>query len=268
MAGLIAAADDRLTAQTRGRLGAIGIQLWSVRHELQRDLSGTLAKLAAIGYRNVELVSWFGHFGRSAGDLDKALRNAGLRATSTHVSSAAILLGWRRHLEDAHALGLEYVVCNSFSADEVSSLDDWRERADRFNDAGDIARQAGIWLAFHTEPEAFAPLDGQIPYDVFVERTDPSKVRMQLDTGNVMTAGHDPIEYFRKYPDRYWSFHLKDHTRPPSADVAVGDGVGKFDALLSSIREPEQKQFFVEFEVEKNELSLALKSYRYLRQLG
>lgn len=240
-----------------------------MRHALQADLPRTLTSLATIGYSTVELVSWFGHFGRSAADLRRALVDAGLRPTSTHVSSAAVLLGWKRHLDDAHALGLQYVVCNSFSSDEVSSLDDWRERADRFNEAGDFARQAGIWLAFHTEPEAFTPIDGQTPYDIFVERTDPARVRMQLDAGNIMAAGRDPVEYLRRSPHRYWSFHLKDHSRPPSSvDVAVDDGVVRIKELLSSIPRLEQKALFVELDVEKREFDLATRSVRYLHALA
>lgn len=267
--GLLARTDTVLSAQTQTRLGPLGIQLWAVRHELQQDFRRTLVRLAAIGYRNVELVSWFGHFGQSAAGLGAALRDAGLRATSTHISSGAVLLGWQRHLDDARALGVQYVVCNSFSTDEVTSLDDWRERADRFNQAGDIARQAGIWLAFHSEPDVFTSINGQIPYDVFIQRTDPDKVRMQLDTGNIMAAGRDPIEYLRQYPTRYWSFHLKDRGRPPSStDVAVGDGIGRFKELLSLIPNLEQKEFFVEFEVEEAELDLAETSYQYLRSLN
>src|SRR5207248_1261101 len=93
----------------------------------------------------------------------------------------------------ARRLGHEYLIVPSFTGETSRSLDDWREWADRFNTAGAAARRAGIWLAFHNEPDHMTPIDGTVPYDVFVARTDPSVVRHQLDVGNMVMGGGDPF---------------------------------------------------------------------------
>src|SRR5207244_10209416 len=99
-----------------------------------------------------------------------------------------------------------------------------REWADRFNAAGAAARRAGIWLAFHNEADHMTPIDGTVPYDVFVQRTDSTVVRHQLDVGNMIMGGGDPFAYLERYRDRYWSFHLKDVVKDRSRDTELGTG--------------------------------------------
>jgi hypothetical protein len=154
------------------RLGVLGIQVSALHNDLNKDFSGTLAKIGALGYREIELVWWFGSFDRSPKQLRAALDAAGLRAPSGHISASALVIGWERRLEQAHALGHEHLICTDFDTDAQVSLDDWREWADRFNRAGETARRAGIWLGLHNEDKGFQPVDGQIPYDVFLNRTD------------------------------------------------------------------------------------------------
>src|SRR5439155_705681 len=84
------------------------------------------------------------------------------------------------------------------------------QEADRFNAAGAVARKAGIWLAFHNEAYHQKPIDGKVPLDVFIGRLDPTVTRLQLDVGNMLIGGGDPMAYLQKYPNRFWSFHLKD----------------------------------------------------------
>jgi len=123
---------------------------------------------------------------------------------------------------DRQRLGHEYLIVPSFTPDTTRSLDDWREWADRFNTAGAAARRAGIWLAFHNEAEHLQPIAGTVPYDLFVERTDPALVRHQLDVGNLVMGGGDPLLYLQRYRDRYWSFHLKDVVADRSSDTELG----------------------------------------------
>jgi hypothetical protein len=93
------------------RLGILGIQVSAVHDDLSKDFSGTLAKIAALGYREIELVWWFGSFNRSPKQLRAALDAAGLRAPSGHVSAGALIVGWERRLEQAHVLGHEHLIC-------------------------------------------------------------------------------------------------------------------------------------------------------------
>ena len=199
-----------LPRRSADQLQRIGLELYAVRHAMARDPERTLAAVRAIGYTDVELLWSFGNFGRTPAQVAAALKHEGLRAPSAHVSPLILFVGWERSLETAKVLGHEYLIVPDFGPDTTRSLDDWREWADRFNAAGAVARRAGIWLAFHNEPNHMKPIDGTAPYDAFVARTDPSVVRLQLDVGNMLMGGGDPMRYLERYRDRYWSFHLKD----------------------------------------------------------
>jgi sugar phosphate isomerase/epimerase len=130
-----------------------------------------------------------------------------------------------------------------------------------------VARRAGIWLAFHNEPDHMKPIDGTIPYDVFVERTDPSVVRLQLDVGNMAQGGGDPFAYLERYRNRYWSFHIKDVVADHSHDTELGKGVLDVRRLLAAIPDVQRKPLYVEQEGASDQLASAGADYRYLSTL-
>jgi sugar phosphate isomerase/epimerase len=265
-----AAAGGLLVGQRRPsarRLQRIGLELYAVRRTMASDPERTLAAVRAIGYTDVELLWSFGNFGRTAAQVAATLKNEGLRAPSAHVSPAAVLVGLERSLEMAQALGHQYLIVPSFTADTTRSLDDWREWADRFNSAGVRARRAGIWLAFHNEPDHMKPIESAVPYDVFVERLDPSVVRLQLDVGNMLLGGGDPMAYLDKHRESYWSFHLKDVVPDRSRDVELGRGTFAFARFLARVPAIDDKPCFVEQESATDELTAARNNFRYLRDL-
>jgi sugar phosphate isomerase/epimerase len=261
-----AALTGSVTA-ARARLGRIGLELYSVRDAMARDPEGTLAAVHAMGYEDVELLWSFGNFQRTPRQVRAALDQAGLRAPSAHASAEVIFVGWQRSLEIAKLLGQEYIVIPSFSPDATRSLDDWREWADRFNTAGALARQAGIWLAFHNEPDHVRPIDGQVPYDLFLERTDPNVVRHQLDIGNMVMGGGDPMRYLEKYRYRYWSFHVKDVVSDRSHDTELGKGQVNLARLLAAVPDLDRKPCFVEQEQSADPLASARRNCEFLRNL-
>jgi len=249
------------------RLDRIGLELYSVRNTMRKDPERTLAAVRAIGYTDVELLWSWRNFGRSPQQVRDTLAHEGLRAPSAHISPTTILVGWERSLETAKLLGHDYLVVPSLEADMGLSLDDWREWADHFNAAGAVARRAGVWLAFHNEPDHMKPIDGKVPYDVFVERTDPSVVRLQLDTGNMLQGGGDPMQYLAKHRDRYWSFHLKDAVADRSTDTELGTGTFDFKRFLAAIPDLAKKPCYVEQENGRDELASARTDFEYLRTL-
>ena len=250
------------------RLTRIGLELYSVRDAMRRDPEGTLAAVAAMGYSEVELLWSFGNFGRTTQQVRDALTRTGLRARSAHVTPAVILVGWERSLEIARFLGQEYIICPSFTVDTERSLDDWKEWADHFNRAGEVARKAGIWVAMHNEPDHQRPLEGRVPFEVFAERIDPRYVRLQLDVGNMTIGGGDQLAFLAKYGDRCWSFHLKDVVADRSRDIELGKGTVDLKRLLASIPDIDQKAFFVEQEGAKDSLASAKADFEYLSQLN
>ena len=250
------------------QLDRIGLELYSVRKAMRADPERTLAAVRAMGYTDVELLWSFGNFGRSTEQVRAALDREGLRAPSAHMAPEVIIdPNWARSLDTAKALGQEYLTVPSLPAETKNSLDAWRKWADRFNAAGATARAAGLWLAFHNEPDHMKPIDGKIPYDVFLERMDPTVVRLQLDVGNMLMGGGDPMKYLEQYRDRYWSFHLKDVVADRSRDTELGTGTFDFKRFLSAVPAIGSKPCFVEQEGPADELASARKNFDYLRAL-
>ena len=267
--GAAAAGGMALPSQLRfpKRLDRIGLELYAVRHEMAKDPEKTLAAIRAIGYTDVELLWSFDNFHRTAAQVAETLKKEGLRAPSAHISPIILFVGWERSLETAKQLGHQYLIVPDFGGETTRTLDDWREWADRFNTAGAVARKAGIWLAFHNEADHMKPIDGMAPYDVFVERLDPSVVRLQLDTGNMLIGGGDPMRYLEKYRDRYWSFHLKDVVPDRSSDTRLGKGIFDFKRFLAAVPALEQKPCYVEDESPNDELAAARSNFDYLHTL-
>jgi sugar phosphate isomerase/epimerase len=230
------------------RLRRVGLQLYSLRDDAKRDLERTLGDIKAAGYDDVELLGSFGNFGMPPARLRAVLDRDGLRAPSTHVSGTA-LDDLDRQLDDAQTLGHQYIVVASLPIRGTPTLDDYRHWSDRLNEAGRRARSRNVWIGFHNHANDFTPIDGVAPYDLLVERTDPSVVRLQLDTGNLAMAGRDPMDYLRRFGSRYWSFHIKDVPRlGATEDTELGKGVLDFRRLLASIDDLDRKLVFVEQE--------------------
>lgn len=235
-------------AGTRRRLSAVGIQLYSLRDDARVDLERTLANIAGIGYKTIEMLGSMNNFGMPLPRLRQVLDANGLRAVSTHVGGNA-LDDLDRTLDEAATLGHEYVIVASLPIQGQRTLDDYRRWADRFNEAGRQARSRNIWIGFHNHANDHAPIGGAVPYDVLMDRTDPSVTRMQLDTGNTAMASRDPFEYMRKYGTRYWSFHVKDVSALGArSDTELGKGVIDFRRLFAMIENIDQKHLFVEQE--------------------
>lgn len=244
----LAACAPRVAVVPNRRLTRVGIQLYSLRDDARTDLERTLAAIAAIGYKDIELLGSMNNFGMPPARLRSVLDQNGLRAPSTHVGGNA-LNDLDRQLDDANTLGHSYLTVASLPISGARTVDEYRRWADRLNEAGRRARQRNVWIAFHNHANDFTPDNGAIPYDALIERTEADVVRMQLDTGNLAMAGLDPHEYMRRYGSRYWSFHIKDVPQLGAThDTELGKGVIDFRRLLASIDRIDEKHLFVEQE--------------------
>jgi len=250
------------------RLQRIGIQLYTLRDDARRDLERTLGDIAAAGYNDVELLGASNNFGVPPGRIRTILDRNGLRAPSTHVTGAS-LDDLDRQLADAATLGHQYLVVASLPLGEHPTLDDYRYWADRLNESGSRSMKQGVRIGFHNHAEDFKPIKGRVPYDVLVERTDPSVVRLELDTGNLATAGRDPLQYIKRFGSRYWLFHLKDIPRlGATTDTELGHGVIDFKRLMAGIDHIDDKLMFVEQETYPGSpLESARRNYEYLSRL-
>jgi sugar phosphate isomerase/epimerase len=262
-AGALVARRDLLAAK---RLNRVGLELYSVRHAMRDDPDRTMAAVRAAGYDDVELLWSMNNFGRTPQQVLATLKHEGLRAPSAHISPDILTNNWDKHLDDAHLLGMTYLIVPSLP-ESARTIDDWKRWADTFNTAGVAARKAHLWLAFHNEPDHMKPIDGQIPYDVFIQRLDPKAVRLQLDVGNMVMGGGDPMAYLTKHPNWYWSFHLKDVVPDKSADTELGAGTVNLKKLLAAVPNLSSKPCYVEQEAPKDELASAKQNCSYLKKL-
>jgi sugar phosphate isomerase/epimerase len=258
---------DAGTSGTARRLDRIGLELYAVRDAMRADPEGTMAAVREMGYDDVELLWSFGNFGRTPSQVRATLEQTGLRAPSAHIAPELLQGDWSTALDDARLLGHEYLIVPSLPAETNTSLDAWKRWADIFNAAGSTARTAGMWLAFHNEPGHQGALDGEVPYDVFVQRTDPAVVRHQLDTGNMLMGDGDPQAYLARYRDRYFSFHLKDVVADRSRDTELGQGILDIGAFLAAIPDLAAKPVYVEQEGTADAMGAARRNCAYVRAL-
>ncbi len=251
----------------RRRLGRIGIQLYSVRTEMQRDLPGTLARIAGIGYREVEFA---GYFGRTPAGIRALLQENGLAAPSTHIGYDVLRTGWDKALDDALAIGHAYVTVPWLPPEARRTGDDWRRIADEFNAAAERAHARGLRFAYHNHDFEFQQVEGDTPLETLLARTRPDQVAFELDIYWMVRTGQDPLTWIRRHPTRFSMLHVKDSSGPPQyAMVDVGAGTIDFAAIL---RQDAQQRaavnhVFVEHDQPADPLGFAKRSYEYLSKL-
>jgi sugar phosphate isomerase/epimerase len=246
------------------RLAAIGVQLYTVRTLLEQDFEGTLAGLAAIGFREVEFA---GYHGRTPQAVRAALTRAGLAAPSAHVSIEAVRDDLPRLLDGARTMGHRYVVVAWLPA-EQRTPDGYRAVADLFNRAGRQTAAAGIRFAYHNHAYEFARLDGGMPYDLLLERCDPRYVAFEMDLYWITKGGQDPLAYFARWPGRFPMVHVKDSSGAPEHRmVDVGAGSIRWKAILTRRAQAGIRHYFVEHDEPEDPLASVRRSYEYLRGL-
>jgi len=224
----IAAAASVAAAESTHRVSAhrvspIGLQLYTVRGALKTDFNGTIEKIAATGYKEVEFAGDYG--GRSPHDVRALLAQNGLAAPSAHIGYDLIEKKWPETLEAAHEMGLQYLVC-PWIDEQRRNADGWKRAVELFNEAGEVSQKAGIQFAYHNHWFEFSPVEGlggQCAYDYLLAETDPQRVRMEMDLCWISLAGKEPLSYFDKYPGRFAMVHVKDYVNDPSATSGPTD---------------------------------------------
>jgi sugar phosphate isomerase/epimerase len=199
----------------------IGLQLYSIREDCARDLPGTLAAVAKMGYDGVEFA---GYHGRSAQELRKMLDDLGLKCCGTHTGLDTVLGdALKSSAEFNLTLGNKYLIVPGLAAERTKSRAAWLETAKIFNDIAAKLKPYGLLTGYHNHFIEFKPLDGELPWDTFFGNT-VKEVVMQLDTGNAREGGGDPIPFLTRYPHRAITVHLKAHAaKNPKALIGEDD---------------------------------------------
>jgi sugar phosphate isomerase/epimerase len=245
---------------------AYGLQLYTVRDFMAKDPAGTLAKVAQIGYNSVEGATYNSgdekFYGTDARTFGSILKKNGLVMRSCHyrygedskgatltngVFNGTILHDWDRAVEDAHTLGLQYMVCAWLSEPERGNLDHYKKMAANFNIAGEKCKKAGIQFCHHNHDFEFVTEAGKHPYDILLGDTDPNLVKMELDLYWATKAGQDPVKIFEAHPGRFPLWHLKDmDATPEHSFTEVGHGTIDFKRIFAHKATAGMKYWFVE----------------------
>lgn len=283
-----------------------GVGLFTIPKLLDQDFAGTMKLLADFGYKEVEFFGPYdfsapaaqerwqpianilgmkgsGYYGLTAQAVKAVLDRYGLTTPSMHTD----LLTLRERLPElaaaAHVVGARYVVLPSIPEDERATLDDYKRFADEFNQIGANAVAEGIRFAYHNHGYGLRELDGVIPFQLILERTDPALVDMQLDIYWNTAGGGDPIQYLQNYPSRFRLMHIKDMLQRfpvpddmnnPQAWMALfqhisdaGSGVLDLAALVSVGIKSGMQHFLLERDLAPNPVETLRKSYEHLSGL-
>ena len=284
VAAAFVASPPSWAAAATHKIDKIGIQLYTVRDAMKSDFEGTIAKVAATGYKEVEFAGYFDH---SPKDVRAIIDKNGLTAPSCHVGYDVVEKKWPETLDAAHTVGHNYIVCPWIDEKQRAEPDGWKRAADLFNHAGEASQKAGIEFGYHNHSFEFVPADslgGKLPYDFLLAGTDPKLVKMELDLCWISVAGKDPLVYFDKYPGRFPLVHVKDWvndgTTSSGYEGAMGQSV-KFTGRLADVgqgsidwkrifAQSEKagiKHYFVENDDPKSAFDDIKISYNYLQKL-
>jgi len=217
-AGVVMATGLAQANQSR-RLERIGMQLYTVRAEMAKDFDGTLAQVAALGFREVEFA---GYFDRTPQQVRAVLDRNGLTSPSTHIDLAGISTRLPQIIEASRTIGHKYVVMPWLDDATRAQPDIWQRVSDTLNRAGETARASGIQMGYHNHHFEFVPMpSGKLPLDLMLEQCDPKLVAFELDLAWISAAGQDPLAYFAKYPGRFPMVHVKGLKKKPAQGAST-----------------------------------------------
>jgi sugar phosphate isomerase/epimerase len=236
--------------------GPVGLQLWSVREYLPKDLPGTLARVHALGIREVEGAGLWHH---TAADVRAALDEAGLRCASAHMGFERLRDDLSGALAEARALGAAAVVCPWIPHAGAFDRDAALKAAEAFDGFAKAATAAGMRFGYHCHGYEFVPATEGTLFDTLATHTDPAKVAFQIDVFHAFLGGADPARLIEKHKGRVTSLHVKDLMKglpvtpgtsgaPPEADVPVGTGQIDFPAVLRAAVTAGTSMYYIEDE--------------------
>jgi sugar phosphate isomerase/epimerase len=248
----------------------IGCQTYPVRDALGKDFDGTLRKLAAIGYRSIEMCSPPGYasggygplVSMKAAEMRKRIQDAGLKCESCHYQFRELKESLDDRIAFAKELGLHQMVLSTFGLRPEATMSDWMKAADDLNKIGEQIHKAGMDTGFHNHNFEFQQIDGVLIYDQIMGKFDPKLVKSQFQV-SVISLGFEAAKFMRKYPGRFLSLHLQDWSPTEKKTVAVGAGTVDWKDLFAAAKTGGIKNYFVELNMEMLE-----PSYKSLRALS
>jgi len=258
--------DEMMSKMGKKKL-PVGVQLYSVRSLCEKDLPGTVAKVAEMGFDGVEFA---GYYDYSAKDLRKILDDNGLKCCGTHTQMTTLEpANLEATIEFNQILGNKYLICPWLQPSDGDPKQAWLGYAKRFNEIAERVEKEDMVVGYHCHAHDFHALDsGEVPWDILFGNTGKSVV-MQIDTCNCMMGGGDPVTYLKKYPGRSQTIHLKEYsaTKP---DAILGEGDVKWDEIFAFCEGKGKTEWYI-IEEEKDSypplvaIEKCLENYKKLR---
>lgn len=244
-AGAAAALTVLPASCIKGTDAKTGLILYTVRGEMSKDPLSTLDRVAETGYNWLEAADYSEglFYGMNPAVFKREVESRGMELVSSHVGIDEDNID--QVVDSASEAGLKYLVLPSLPSRWNSSLDGFRKASDFLNMAGEKCNSNGIKLAFHNHKIEFMPLEGQTPYHILLDNTEPELVTFQLDIAWIRGGGKDPAEYFKNYPGRFELWHIKDLTTDGS-DATLGEGTIDFKPVFDLKDVAGMKYFFIE----------------------
>lgn len=224
----------KATLHPRGpssHLSGIGIQMYMMRDEMRADLDGSLARIARLGYEEVE---WWGSWQRTPAQLRVLLDSVGLRAPTAHVGSEAFAPArLDATLDTAATMGTHTVIVAGMGAGHVDDADGWKRAAQLLSTAGAKAAPLGMRVGYHNHDKEFRKHGALSALEILMKESDAATVDFQLDCYWAFKGGADPLAFLRTHKDRIAQLHLKDAAaEPPHRQVDLGKGTIDWGTII------------------------------------
>ncbi len=235
----------------------VGLQLYTLRDYIGKDVRGVLAQVAKAGYQEVETYGYSrgsGFWGLSAKEFKAALAAKGLTTSSGHYEMNGFVRDGNAdaltsYIEAAKDCGQTYIVVPHLDENLRTTTDDFKSIADKLNKAGELCKAAGLKLAYHNHDFEFKPLGGTSLYEVLLKETNPALVDFELDLYWVVRAGQDPIKLIEAHPKRFTMWHVKDMDKAqPERNTEVGTGSIAFKQIFQHAKTAGLRHVFMEQE--------------------
>ena len=236
--------------------------------------------MAAIGFTDIECTGYNEGkmYNMLPSEFKKVLVDLGLTMQSCHVKtgtenpkqSRTMTNDWEGFCNDNVEVGAKSVVCGYFHEGERKTIDDYKKHAELFNKCGEVAKEYGLTFAHHNHDFEFFELEGQVPYDILLNETDPSVVSFELDHYWTTKAGVSSLDYINKHPGRFPIWHIKDmDDTKEQFFTEVGSGIIDYAAIFNAQKKSGLKYFYVEQDEFKNyePLESVKVSYDYLKKM-
>lgn len=228
---------------------AIGLQLYSLRELMAKDVPGTLKKIAAMGYTTLETADYSLRkiYGYAPAEFKKLAEGLGLTVSSAHIggscspeTKAEAMEWWKPTLDDHATTGCKYAIQPSLPA--PATIEDVKFQIDYLNEVGALAKERGLRFGFHNHDGEFKTIDNKIILDQMIEGTEPENVVFELDVYWSAKGGHSAVEYLKKYPTRIPVLHIKDES------ILGESGTIDFEPIFDAFYANNMQDYYVEVE--------------------